>query len=94
MNNFNLLPQTKTYEQLSFAFIAPYFCYVLLNLLNDFLALWFVYAIKIVIVGILLISNRYFFKKLYFHDVVYSIAFTPFLLSDLPKVFTHWHFVF
>ncbi|WP_372367476.1 type II CAAX prenyl endopeptidase Rce1 family protein [Candidatus Uabimicrobium sp. HlEnr_7] len=80
MNNVNLLPQTKTYEQLSFAFIAPYFCYVLLNILNDFFALWIVYVIKIIVVGSLLVFTRYSFNKIHLRDILYGFVLAPFLL--------------
>ncbi|BBM84820.1 CPBP family intramembrane glutamic endopeptidase [Candidatus Uabimicrobium amorphum] len=82
MNELNLLPQDKTYEQLLAAFCLPYFCYVLANMLSDVVALWMVYLIKIAIVTTVWIAYRkyYSFGKWRWRDIFISLLFTPVLL--------------
>ena len=59
MNNFNLLPQSKTYQELLVPFVVPYALYIGLGLLADVGVLeWQIQFIKLVVVSIALIIFR------------------------------------
>ena len=82
MNESNLLPRNKTYEQLLLMFCLPYFCYVLSNMLSDMIALWMVYLIKIIVVVVVGITYRKYYSlgTWRWRDVAISLLLTPILL--------------
>ena len=84
MNNFNLLPQSRTYQELLIPFFIPYALYTGMGLLSNVgVPEWQIQLIKFVVVAGSLIYFRknYRFGTFHVKDAVISFLFTPVLLA-------------
>ena len=84
MNNFNLLPQSRTYQELLVPFFVPYALYTGLGLLAKVnVPEWQIQLIKLVVVSIALVFFRknYGFGKFHVKDILISLIATPVLLA-------------